>query len=119
MPAKARGGKKDIFSSTASILVRRGVPAMLVMQYEITDLAAIEFARAFYDALSDGWPVDSAVTEARKAISVAVNNTFEWGTPVLFMRALDGVLFDLAGAIPQPGIEDRHAKDRSRPAGAS
>ncbi|CAG0976145.1 TPR repeat-containing protein YrrB [Anaerolineae bacterium] len=91
----ARGSDRDLFSSTASILVRRGIPAVLAMQYEITDRAAIEFARTFYDSLADGLPVDAATAEARKAISFAVANTIEWGTPVLFMRAPDGMLFRL------------------------
>jgi hypothetical protein len=65
------------------------------MQYEITDKAAIELSRTFYEALSDGIPVDMAVGEARKAVSLAVTNSLEWGTPVLYMRSPDGVLFDL------------------------
>jgi hypothetical protein len=89
----ALGSERDIFSSTAAILVRRGIPAVLAMQYEITDRAAIEFARAFYEALADGMPVDATVVEARIAISLAVTNTMEWGVPVLFMRSSDGVLF--------------------------
>jgi hypothetical protein len=93
----ARGGGRDVFSSTASILVRGGIPAVIAMQYEITDRAAIELAQAFYEALADGTPVDAAVAEARKAISFAVANTVEWGTPVLYMRSPDGVLFT-----PQP-----------------
>ncbi|MBI5034238.1 MAG: tetratricopeptide repeat protein [Chloroflexi bacterium] len=91
----AKSSELDLFSSTASILVRRGIPAVLAMQYEITDRAAIEFSRAFYEAIADGLPVDAATAEARKAVSFAVNNTIEWGTPVLFMRAPDGLLFRL------------------------
>ena len=94
----ARGGKRDIFSSTAATLVRRGVPAVLAMQYDITDQAAIELSRAFYEAIADGLPVDTAVGEARKAISLGIVNTLEWGTPVLYMRAPDGVLFSV---VPQ------------------
>ena len=71
------------------------------MQYEITDPAAIELSRAFYEALADGMPVDAAVSEARKAISLGVENTVEWGTPVLYMRSLDGVLFDI---VQKPSI---------------
>jgi len=97
----ARGSQRDIFSSTAAILVRRSIPAVLAMQYEITDQAAIEFARTFYEALADGLPVDAAVTEARKAISLAVTNTIEWGTPVLYMRSPDGVLFQVARPRPE------------------
>jgi len=94
----ARGSKLDIFSSTATILVRRGIPAVLAMQYEITDRAAIEFARAFYEALAEAMPIDAAVSEARKAVSLAVANTVEWGTPVLYMRSPDGVLFSIQEA---------------------
>ena len=96
----ARGSSQDIFSSTASILVRRGIPAVLAMQYPVTDRAAVEFARSFYESLADGLPADAAVAEARKAISIAVADTAEWGTPVLFMRASDGILFGLAAAMP-------------------
>jgi hypothetical protein len=91
----ARGGSQDIFSSTASILVRRGIPAVVAMQYSITDRAAVEFARSFYESLADGLPADAAVAEARKAVSIAIDDTAEWGTPVLFMRASDGRIFDL------------------------
>lgn len=91
----AKGSERDLFSSTAAILVRRGIPAVLAMQYEITDRAAIEFSRSFYEAIADGLPVDAATAEARKAVSFAVTNTVEWGTPVLFMRSPDGRLFHL------------------------
>jgi hypothetical protein len=94
----ARGSQRDIFSSTAAILVRRGIPAVLAMQYEITDRAAIEFARAFYGALADGLPVDAAVADARVAVSLGMTNTVEWGTPVLYMRSPDGVLFQVQEA---------------------
>jgi formylglycine-generating enzyme required for sulfatase activity len=94
----ARGSERDIFSSTGAILVRRGLPAVLAMQYEITDNAAVEFSRSFYEALAESMPVDAAVVEARKAISFAVNNTVEWGTPVLYMRAPDGKVFDIESA---------------------
>lgn len=91
----ARGSEQDIFSSTATILVRRGIPAVLAMQYEITDRAAIELSHVFYEALADGLPVDTAVGEARKAISFGIVNTLEWGTPVLYMRSPDGLLFEM------------------------
>ncbi len=91
----ARSSKHDIFSSTAAILVKQSVSAVLAMQYEITNTAAIELSRVFYEALAEGLPVDMAVAEARKAISIAVTDTLEWGTPILYMRSPDGVLFNL------------------------
>ncbi len=98
----ARGSDRDLFSSTAAILVRRGLPAVLAMQYEITDHAAIEFSRTFYKFLATGTSVDTALAEARKAISFAVTNTIEWGTPVLYMRAPDGKIFDIERKQPAP-----------------
>jgi hypothetical protein len=91
----ATGSDRDLFSSTASILIQRGIPAVLGMQYKISDRAAIEFSRSFYEALADGLPVDAAAAEARKAISIEVRNSFEWITPVLYMRSPDGKIFDL------------------------
>lgn len=92
----AQSSERDIFSSTAAILVRRGIPAVLAMQYDITDRAAIEFTRTFYEALATKLPIDAAVTEARKAISLAVTNSMEWGTPVLYMRAPQGIIFQIS-----------------------
>ena len=101
----ARANRRDIFASTAATLVRRGVPAVLAMQYEISDKAAIEFSRSFYESLADGTPVDAAIADARVAISFALRNSVEWGTPVLFTHSVDGALFTPAhapAAIPQP-----------------
>ena len=91
----ARGSEHNIFSSTASIIVRQSIPAVLAMQYEVTDRAAIEFARAFYEVLADGYPIDAAVAEARIAVNIAMTHTIEWGTPVLYMRSSDGALFEI------------------------
>jgi len=66
------------------------------MQYAISDRAAIEFARTFYEALTDLMPIDAAVAEARKAIDQSASFTMEWGIPVLYMRSTDGILFDIA-----------------------
>lgn len=97
----ARASETKIFSSTGAVLAQRGVPAVVSMQYEITDRAALEFSRNFYDALARGLPVDAAVTEARYYISMKLPDSSEWGTPVLYMRAPDGNLFtlDIANAI--------------------
>ncbi|HEY7358124.1 MAG TPA: CHAT domain-containing protein [Ktedonobacterales bacterium] len=98
----AQGNQRDLFSSTAATLARRGIPAVLAMQYEITDRAAIECTRSFYEALADSMPVDAAVSEARKAISLGIANTLEWATPVLYMRSPDGALFEVQQSARQP-----------------
>src|SRR4051794_22967830 len=103
-----RGDTIDVFASTAATLVRRGTPAVVAMQYEITDDAAIEFSRSFYEAIADAIPVDAALAEARKGVAMAIPGTLEWGTPVLYMRAPDGVLFEIpkATAAEAAGVVD-------------
>ena len=99
------GGRSDgvdLFSSTAAAIVRRGTPAVIAMQHPITDTAAVEFARSFYGAVTDGLPIESAVAEARKAMCIALPGTLEWGTPALHTHASDGVLFDLRGGTGAP-----------------
>jgi CHAT domain/NACHT domain len=97
----ALASEMDLFSSTGAVLTGRGIPAVVSMQDAITDRSALEFSRSFYEVIAEGLPVDAAVTEARIAISMAMNDTLEWGTPVLHMRADNGCLFDInaAGAI--------------------
>lgn len=106
----------DIFASTAATLVQRGVPAVIAMQVEITEAAAIEFSSQFYEALAEGLPVDSAVTEARKAVSLAIANTLEWGIPVLMSRAPDGVIFDINAPAPPRPAEVKPPQEDRQPA---
>ncbi|MCA9973480.1 MAG: SUMF1/EgtB/PvdO family nonheme iron enzyme, partial [Anaerolineales bacterium] len=89
----------DVFSSTAAALVRGGIPCVLAMQYAITDAAAVEFARTFYEALADGLPIETTVSDARKSISLHREGSLEWGTPIFFTHAPDGVLFELTAPL--------------------
>lgn len=108
----AQSDTQELFSGTATTLARRGIPAVLAMQYKITNSAAIELTRSLYAALAGGLPVDEAVTEARKAISFSTANSLEWGTPVLYMRSPDGVLFDLPKPISQSQPQQKQSAAR-------
>lgn len=92
----ARASGTHAFAGVAQSLVLQGLPAVVAMQDEITDLAALGFAHEFYFALSRGRPVDAAVTEARKALYLSDQST-EWATPVL-LRSGDGEPFTLVAA---------------------
>ncbi len=82
------------FMGLAPRLIRAGVPAVVAMQYAVTADSASTFSRTLYKALADGWPLDAAVTEGRKAISARqTTDDMEWGIPVLFMRSPDGVIW--------------------------
>jgi CHAT domain len=109
----AQVDNRELFSSTATVLMRRGIPAVMAMQYEISDRAAIEFARAFYEAVADGLPVDLAVRDARLAMSLARPNSLEWGTPVLYLRPSSGRIFVPAAAGVQR--EQRRPTPPNRP----
>jgi len=102
-----RSANDDPFAGVAQTLIQQGVPAVVAMQFEITDRAAIAFSDDFYASLVLGLPVDVAVNEARKSIYAQPNAT-EWATPVLYLRSPDGVLFELESAptLPEPQATD-------------
>jgi CHAT domain-containing protein len=93
----ARTDERSPFAGVAHRLVQQGVPAVVAMQFAITDEAAIAFTETFYETVADSYPVDTAVTQGRKAI-LNVTSDAEWGTPVLYMRSRDGRLFEVAGS---------------------
>ena len=96
MASEAAG--MDPFAGVATSLIRdAAIPAVVAMQFPITDVAAIQFAETFYHRLALGWPVDAAVSDGRKMIRIASPESMEWATPVLFMRCEDGVLFQPEG----------------------
>ncbi len=97
----AQSGRRDPFAGVAQRLVQQGAPAVLAMQFRVTDAAAIALSQTFYQALADGLPADTALSQARKAIAAA-GNPWEWATPVLFSRAEDNRLFDLQEAAQDP-----------------
>jgi hypothetical protein len=74
------------------------------MQFEITDKAAIAFCHEFYKAIAKGQPVDAACARGRLAL-LGEGNDVEWGTPVLYLRAPNGRVFDVdAGAVERPEL---------------
>ncbi|MGE5291384.1 MAG: CHAT domain-containing WD40 repeat protein [Micromonosporaceae bacterium] len=85
---------EGVFTSTAAKLVREGVPAVIAMQYEITDSAALVFASSFYGQIAQGVPLDRAMTRAREAVKMT-NGSLEWATPVLFVSSEETRIFEV------------------------
>lgn len=93
-----------MWAGVAPALVRVNVPAVVAMQYDVADNRAPLFIAQLYLRVLQGHPVDQAVYEGRRAL---FNRTGQengdwardrdWGTPVLYLRASDGVLFPEAG----------------------
>jgi CHAT domain-containing protein len=83
----------QVFAGIAPNLVRRGIPAVVAMQYSILDTTAKIFADEFYRTLALGWPIDAAIQTTRNAISQEVGlDKPDFATPVLYMRAKDGMI---------------------------
>jgi CHAT domain len=110
----ARASQSDPFAGVAQSLVQQGIPAVIAMQFEITDQAAITFAQEFYGALADGYPVDASLTEARRAI-FAAGHELEWATPVLYMRSPNGRLFRMQRRPTPPVTPPSPAPEAAEP----
>lgn len=100
----ARVNARAPFAGVATALLRAGLPAVVAMQRPIRDGSALELSRTVYRRLAAGDPIDAAVTEGRLAIARGHGALLEWGTPVLFSRADDGMLFAREPAKVSPGI---------------
>ena len=107
----AAAGASDLFSGTASALVRGGVSAVAAMQYEISDPAAVAFARGFYAAIARGRGVDDAISSGRAGILGLSNQTLEWVTPVLYLRGHDTRLFTLPASTEDTSREGVGTED--------
>ncbi|HSG39175.1 MAG TPA: CHAT domain-containing protein, partial [Thermoanaerobaculia bacterium] len=86
-----RRNGQDPWSATAAAVLRAGVPAVIAMQFPITDPAAIAFSTGFYRALREGDPLEAAVVEGR--VEIQRRSPWEWGIPVLYLNTENGELF--------------------------
>jgi hypothetical protein len=102
----------DPFAGVATALVMAGIPAVVAMQFPISDRAAVQFSRYFYRNIAQGEAVDVAVVEGRRAIRIE-GETMEWGTPVLFMQAPQGDIFNIA----RPSLPEAAASSRQERTG--
>ena len=84
----ARTSGRDAFSGVGQALVRQGLPAVVAMQTEISDRAALVFSHEFYYFLTRGLGIDAAICEVRKAMAVS-DEASEWGTAVLLRSGAD------------------------------
>jgi hypothetical protein len=108
LPRSAAG--HDPFSGTASVLIMAGIPAVVAMQFPISDRAALCFSGSFYRSLAAGDPLEGAVAEGRKAVFRNQPASWEWATPVLFLGVPDGRLFSVAPQRRRPNRPRRLRK---------
>lgn len=99
---------QDPFTGVASALMVRDIPAVIAMQFPISDSAAIAFSEVLYRRLSKGDRVGAAVTEGRLEILRRLPGSLEWGTPVLLLSG-DDRLFEVPTVLE---IETSHSREQ-------
>jgi hypothetical protein len=83
------------FGGLAPKLIRSLIQAVVAMQYPISNKAALAFSRAFYRSLAEGKPIDDAVQDGRRTITMSDPKAYDsriFGTPVLYMHSFDGII---------------------------
>lgn len=89
----AEAGAAAPYAGVATALVEAGVGAVVAMRHPVGDRAAVVFSREVYRRLAQGYAVDEAVTDGRRAVARELPGSLEWATPALFLRVADGRLF--------------------------
>jgi hypothetical protein len=82
----------DIMTGVAGALVNAGVPAVVATMREVVDPAALLFSRELYRSLVEGYGLEPALAEARKAISL---EQWDWSPYALFTSTTDLDMFRL------------------------
>lgn len=96
----AKSSENKSFRDLSTPLLVKGIPSIVSMQYSIIDESAIDFAKKFYWGISNGQPVDKAITNARKELLINKgNNCVDFGTPVIFTTNPDSL-------VTQGAVED-------------
>ncbi len=77
----------------AQNIVQRGVPAAVVLPYDMPDNLSLAFLHDLYANIAQMQPVDLAMVEARRALASEAHNVL-WGLPWLLARTTSGYIFD-------------------------
>jgi hypothetical protein len=92
------------FKSVARQSLQAGVPAVVAMQYAISNEDSGRFAKTFYQQIGEGMSIDEAVKEGRKVLGEIAPSWSHprFGTPVVYLQSKDGIIFSKA-RIAAPG----------------
>mgnify|MGYP001609086785 CR=1 FL=1 len=85
----AAPGTLQSFKSTASVLVHADIPAVVAMQYSISNDDARLFAKTFYRCIADGEKIDEAVKAGRMELAKTLPawEHPRFGTPVVYLQS--------------------------------
>ncbi|HEY66502.1 MAG TPA: CHAT domain-containing protein [Caldilineae bacterium] len=107
----------EMLAGLGPALIQAGVPAVIGMQFEIRDEAAIIFTRALYRGLLEPrrmGQVDAAVAEARAELEARWPDQQAYATPVLFLNAEHGRIFSLVGEVSEMFVSPKQLEATQR-----
>ena len=96
--ATGQGSLSRSLASVGAQLLQTGAPAVIAMQYDIEDESASVFAEFFYQELFGGQcpgAVPRAVSYARSNLYALHPDRIGYTTPVLWLNATDGTIFEM------------------------
>lgn len=85
----------DSFKNTAGELVSFGIPAVVAMQYGISNEDAGAFAKVFYEQIGYGKDIDEAVKAGRFALATQAPawDHRRFGTPVVYLQSEKPIVY--------------------------
>jgi len=91
----AKTSGREAFTDVTTPLIKGGVPAVISMQYSVSDKTAIDLAVKFYGDICNGEPIDTALTNARRQILLNEGaHHVDFATPVLYATNPDSLKID-------------------------
>ena len=101
----AQGSLNRSLASVGAQLLQSGAPAVIAMQFDIEEEVAADFAQYFYQELFGGQcpgVVHRAVSFARSNLYALNPDSIGYTTPILWLNAADGAIFDGAQILSHP-----------------
>ncbi|MBD3233435.1 MAG: CHAT domain-containing protein, partial [candidate division Zixibacteria bacterium] len=91
----AKTSGRQALRDMATPLLTKKIPSVIAMQYSVSDHSATSFATKLYSEIANGYPVDVALTRARR--DLRLDDKFgrvEFATPVLWSNNPDCLAID-------------------------
>jgi hypothetical protein len=84
----------ETFQNTARDLVYAEIPAVIAMQYEISNADAGTFAKKFYEQIGEGKEIDEAVKAGRVELGTSwpAWQHRRFGTPVVYLQSKTAII---------------------------
>jgi hypothetical protein len=100
------------FERLAPELIRKGIPAVLALQYPLIGTAAGRFVQSLYEGLVRWGSIEAAVQSARSDLFNRFETDRLFGAPVLYMQRVDSELFAVPPAVTEAGPATVSAAER-------